>query len=63
LNFEEFFSFGDKIRYYFNPDNRFVEVVMNYKYIEDEIELLVEQIGISLDEFNRLYRLAKKHQL
>jgi hypothetical protein len=63
LGYREFYAYGDKIRYYSSPNNNFVELKMYETYIEDEIELLIEQIGISLEEFNRLYKLAKKHEL
>ena len=64
-NFKEFYPIGDNLglRFYFTPENEMVELKMRESYIEEEIELLVQQIGISLEEFKILYRKARKHQL
>ena len=51
------------LHYYFSPDARIVELKVHETYIEEEIELLVPQIGISLETFKELYQKAKKHKL
>ncbi|MGI0000175.1 MAG: hypothetical protein ACRD6Q_03030 [Nitrososphaeraceae archaeon] len=65
LNFQEFYPISNEydLRYYSNPENKFVELKMREEYLEEEIELLCPQIGISLEEFKELNRRARKHKL
>jgi hypothetical protein len=61
--FSEWNVIQENIRYYYNPDNAFVELKMREDYIKEEIELLVELIGITFEDFEILYRKARKHKL
>jgi hypothetical protein len=64
-NLKEFYPINNNlgIRYYILPDGDVIELKMNENYIEEEINLLVIQIGISIEEFENLYKRARKHQL
>ncbi|MGN6346523.1 MAG: hypothetical protein ACTHME_02355 [Candidatus Nitrosocosmicus sp.] len=46
----------DIIRYYVHPSGSLVQLDMNENYMEEEINLLVTQIRISLEQFEQLYK-------
>ena len=55
LNYKEL-NEKDIIRHYVHPSGSIVQLDMNKNYLEEEINLLVTQIGLSLEQFEQLYK-------
>ena len=55
MNYKEW-NEKDTICYYVHPSGSIVQLNMKETYTEEEINLLVTQIGISLEQFEQLYK-------
>lgn len=55
LNYKES-NEKDIMRNYIHPSGSVVQLDMNKNYAEEEINSLVTQIGISLEQFEQLYK-------
>ena len=53
---------SNSIRYFQNKE-RLVELKMDEDYLDIEVELLCTQLGIRVEDFEVLYRKARKHKL
>ena len=58
MGFTEHFLVGDipYITYFSNPEDGFVELKVHERYEEEEIEEMCSLLGISVEQFNNLYR-------
>jgi hypothetical protein len=57
--FSEIIPDDPNIRYFQNTEV-LVELRMDEEYIEDQIELICERLGLSTRDFDRFYRFTKK---